>query len=90
MEENVRISSRQRSFPARLQECELFQDNDINGDSDFVHFALMDESEPVKIEEALSDPKWICAMKEELESFEKNKTWELIDLSKVNKPIGVR
>ncbi|CAI8586343.1 unnamed protein product [Vicia faba] len=32
----------------------------------------MAESEPVNEEEALSDPKWICAMKEELESIEKN------------------
>lgn len=37
----------------------------------------MAESEPVKMEEALSDPKWIYAMKEELESIEKNNTWEL-------------
>ena len=52
----------------------------MNNDGDFVHFALMAESESVNEEEALSDPKWICAMKEELESIEKNGTWELVDL----------
>lgn len=40
----------------------------------------MAETEPVKTEETLSDPRWICATKEELESIEKNKTWELVDL----------
>lgn len=41
---------------------------------------LMDEYEPVKTNEAFSDPKWICVMNEELESIEKNKTWELVDI----------
>lgn len=50
----------------------------------------MDESEPIKMKEALSDPKWICHMKEELELIEKNTTWELVDLPKRKKPIGVR
>lgn len=62
----------------------------MNNDGDFVHFALMAESEPVNEEEALSDPKWICAMKEELESIEKKGTWELVDLPLGKKPIGVR
>ncbi|KAI5405698.1 hypothetical protein KIW84_052458 [Lathyrus oleraceus] len=46
---------------------ELFPDNKVNDDGDFVHFALMDESEPVKTEEVLSDPKRICDMKGEVE-----------------------
>lgn len=50
----------------------------------------MAASESVKIEEVLSDPKWICAMKEELKSIEKNKTWELVYLHQGNKSIGVR
>lgn len=50
----------------------------------------MDEFEPVKIEWALSDLKWICAMKEELKSIEKYNTWELVDLPDGKKPIGVK
>ncbi|XP_050915539.1 uncharacterized mitochondrial protein AtMg00820-like [Lathyrus oleraceus] len=50
----------------------------------------MVELESVKIEEALNGPKWIFAVKEKLESIEKNKTWELVDLSNRKKPIGVR
>ena len=49
----------------------MFHDNDINNDGDLVHFALMTESEPVSIEEAISNEKWVCAMKEELEYIEK-------------------
>ncbi|XP_050902772.1 uncharacterized mitochondrial protein AtMg00820-like [Lathyrus oleraceus] len=40
--------------------------------------------------ETFSDPKWIGPMKEELKSIEKNKTWELVDLSEGKNPIGVK
>lgn len=70
MEENVRISSRQRSFPIKLQESELFQDNEIDNVDNFVHFTLMVESELVKIEESLNNPKCICGIKEDLEWIE--------------------
>lgn len=58
----------------------MFQDNKINGNGDFIHFSIMFKSEPVKTHESLSDPKWIYAMKEELESIKKNETYELFDL----------
>lgn len=44
----------------------------------------------MKIVKALSDPKLIYAMKEELKSIEKNKTWELVNLPQGNKPIDVK
>lgn len=90
IEKNMRRSTRQRGFTQRSQGYELLWDNEVNDDGDFVHFALMAEFEPVKTEEALSDPKWICPMKEELESIENNNTWELVDLQDGKKPIGVR
>lgn len=65
---------RQIGFPQRLQYYELFQYNKVNNDGDFVHFALMAESESVNTEEALSNPKWICVVNGELESIEKNRT----------------
>lgn len=86
----MRRSTCQNGFPTILQDCELFQDNKINDGGDFVHFAHMNESEPVKMEEALSDTKWNCAIKEELELIDKNKTWELVDLPKGKKSFGVR
>lgn len=33
----------------KLQDCELFRDNEVNNDGDFVYFALMAEFEPVKL-----------------------------------------
>lgn len=59
-------------MPLRLQDYELFQDNEVNNDGDFVHFALTGESVPVKTK-ALSDPKWICDMKEKLKLIEFHK-----------------
>lgn len=38
----------------------------------------------------MSDIKWICAIKEELELIEKNKTWEMVDLPQGKNPICVR
>lgn len=42
---------------ARLQDCDVFLDNLIADSGDLVHFALIAESQPVNLEEALSDPK---------------------------------
>lgn len=89
IEDNVRRSTRRRGFPTRLQHREMLLDNEINDNGDFVHFAFMTEFEPVKVKEALSDSKLICTMKEELKSIEKNKTWEIVDLPKGKKSVGV-
>ncbi|XP_050890020.1 uncharacterized mitochondrial protein AtMg00820-like [Lathyrus oleraceus] len=86
----MRRSIRKIGLSQRIQDCELFQDNKVNDDGDFFNFALMVESEPVKMEEALSDPKWICVVKDELEFIEKNKNWDLVDLPNGMKSIGVR
>lgn len=61
-------------MPMILQDCELFPDNETNENGDLVYFVLVAEYEPVKTEEALSDPKWICVMKEDPQSIEKSKT----------------
>lgn len=45
----------------------------MNDNGDLTHFTFMVESESLKTEEALSDPKWICAMKVELKLIDKNK-----------------
>lgn len=74
----------------KWQDCELFSNNEVNDNCDLFHLALMVESEPVKLDEALSDLKWICAMKEELQSINKNKTWELVYLPQGKKPIDIK
>lgn len=52
-----RRSTRQIEMHARLQDCELFPNNEMNDNGDLVHFTLMAESELVKTKETLSDPK---------------------------------
>lgn len=77
-------------FLQGFKDCELLWDNEFNDDGGLIQFELMVESEPIKTEEALSGLKWICAMKKEIESIEKKKTCELVDLSERKNSIGVR
>uniref|UniRef100_A0A2N9IGY8 Integrase catalytic domain-containing protein n=1 Tax=Fagus sylvatica TaxID=28930 RepID=A0A2N9IGY8_FAGSY len=45
---------------------------------------------PSSVEEALSDPKWAQAIKEELEALQKNKTWALVVLPEGKKTVGCK
>ena len=47
-------------------------------------------SDPKTCEEAVKNPKWRAAMDLEIEAIERNKTWELTDLPKEAKKIGVK
>ncbi|GKA47797.1 ribonuclease H-like domain, reverse transcriptase, RNA-dependent DNA polymerase [Tanacetum coccineum] len=51
---------------------------------------LLAEDEPKNYKEASSDQKWIEAMKVELDSINKNNTWELTTLPKGHKAIGLK
>ncbi|MCQ7222064.1 hypothetical protein NP006_23465, partial [Salmonella enterica] len=42
--------------------------------------ALISKIEPKTIEESLADPDWIIAMQEELNQFERNQVWDLVEL----------
>lgn len=55
-------------MPIRLMDCDIFLDNEETDKGDLFHFVLIAESETMNSEESLSDPKWICSMKEELKS----------------------
>ncbi|KAI3735404.1 hypothetical protein L6452_14900 [Arctium lappa] len=46
--------------------------------------------EPKKVSEALKDPNWVKAMKEELLQFERNEVWTLVPLSKDKTAIGTK
>jgi hypothetical protein len=83
-------STRVRSTPARLQDCELVNDNEVTAEGDLVHFALLAGSEPLNYIEALSNLKWKQAMIEELASIKKNQTWELVELPSNKKAIQVK
>ena len=42
------------------------------------------------VEEAMNDPRWVQAMKEEMEALLKNKTWILVNLPKGQKTVGCK
>jgi hypothetical protein len=46
--------------------------------------------EPTSFKEAYKEPDWVQAMNQEIESIEKKKTWDLVDLPRHNKSIGVK
>lgn len=48
------------------------------------------EGDPLLFEEVIKSKKWREAMVVEIKAIEKNKTWELTDLPKGVKPIGVK
>ena len=61
---------------------------------DFVSSVLFtDDGEPSCFQEAIDcvdNAKWKMAMKEEMDSLEKNKTWESIELPKDRKIVGCK
>ena len=54
------------------------------------HFALFSDCDPTTFESAVKDAKWWKAMDDEIEAIERNDTWELTDLPKGHKTIGVK
>ena len=46
------------------------------------HQAYISMVEPQKVFEALEDPDWLEAMHEELNNFERNKVWKLVEKPK--------
>ncbi|GAU15418.1 hypothetical protein TSUD_44550 [Trifolium subterraneum] len=89
-ESELRRSTRARTQIARLNDCIITSDNDINAEGDLVHLAFNAEAEPVNFEDAVKSEKWLDAMNEEIESIERNNTWELVDLPHGKRAIGVK
>lgn len=55
-----------------------------------MNFALFSDCDPVDFKDAIEEERWVKAMEEEIHSIEKNDTWELTDLPRGKKPIGVK
>jgi hypothetical protein len=51
---------------------------------------LLVDAENITFEEASRDEKWRKAMDEKINAIEKNETWELAELPKEQKVIGVK
>ena len=56
----------------------------------FAHSAFVASFEPSDISHALSDSSWVNAMHEELENFERNKVWNLVEPPSGHNVIGTR
>ncbi|RDY10868.1 hypothetical protein CR513_04541, partial [Mucuna pruriens] len=54
------------------------------------YFALFSDYDPTTFEEAIKQSNWRKAMDEEIAAIERNNTWELTDLPKGHKTIGVK
>jgi hypothetical protein len=58
--------------------------------SHFAHLSFVATFEPKDIGHALSDPNWVNAMHEELENFERNQVWDLVEPPPNCKHIGTK
>ena len=72
---NLRKSTRVTQVPQNLRDYEVYKDGQITEGGDLVHLALYAGAEPIDVEEALQEPQWIQAMKEELSSMNKIISW---------------
>jgi len=55
-----------------------------------IHFALFSDCDPTTFESAVKEEKWQKTMNDEIDAIERNDTWELCDLPKEHKTIGVK
>jgi hypothetical protein len=69
---------------------ELTTGSRVRNNSHFVHAAFVATFETKNIGHALSDHNWANSMHEELENFERNQVWVLVDPSPGRKPIGTK
>ena len=82
---------RSKKRPAWMTDYEvrgIVQTDDAN--DTIAHYALFSDCEPISLQEAMKEQKWQKAMDAEIASIEKNNTWELTDLPRGQKTIGVK
>ncbi|KAK2407959.1 putative mitochondrial protein [Trifolium repens] len=79
---------RQRRRPSWM--IDYVSGDELSDEDTTAQFALFAGSDPILFTEAVKEEKWKKAMDAEIEAIEKNKTWELTDLPKGQKTIGVK
>ena len=77
-----------RTRPTWMQDYVISGVNQI--DDQISHFALFSDHDPIAFHDAIKESKWQKAMDEEIEAIEKSNTWELTNLPKGQKSIGVK
>ncbi|KAK2366172.1 hypothetical protein QL285_079584 [Trifolium repens] len=60
---------RRSEVPRRLAEFDMLQDAEVDSKGEVVQCAMLEDSEPVRTEEALKQKVWLKATKEELETL---------------------
>nr|CAN63536.1 hypothetical protein VITISV_002860 [Vitis vinifera] len=60
------------------------------GEDPLTYFAMFSDCDLIIFETAVKEPKWRKAMDAEIAAIERNDTWELCDLPKGQKTIGVK
>ncbi|KAJ0735425.1 putative RNA-directed DNA polymerase [Helianthus annuus] len=81
----------QNSHPlTEAQVNDLYNRNQRENISDAVDFMLYADADPISYDDAFKDKKWRDAMDREIQSIQKNGTWELVNPPKNQKPIGVK
>lgn len=76
-----------RKRPAWMMDYDVSYSSSVDENA---NFALFVDSDPITYTEAVKEEKWREAMNNEIKSIEKNQTWELTDLPKGKKTIGVK
>uniref|UniRef100_A0A803PAK3 CCHC-type domain-containing protein n=1 Tax=Cannabis sativa TaxID=3483 RepID=A0A803PAK3_CANSA len=80
---------RERKRPAWMMDYEV-SDSDDSEEDPLTHFCLFSDCDLVAYEEAAKESKWRKAMDAEIAAIERNNTWELMELPKGQKNIGVK
>ena len=62
----------------------------VNSLAFFSHSAFVASFKPREVLHALSDPNWVNAMHEELENFDRNHVWDLVEPPPNYLPIGTK
>ena len=78
---------RARRRPAWMTDYKVTR---IDVNEDVSHFALFANCNPITFENAVKEEKWRKAMDDVIDAIERNGTWELSDLPKGQKTIGVK
>ena len=50
----------------------------------YQYYSFVSSLEPLKVEQALGYPDWVMAMQEELNNFERNQVWNLVERPNTN------
>jgi hypothetical protein len=62
----------------------------ITNDGDLVHLPFLYDAETIDLKVAMKQQIWLNAMHEELNSKQKNKTWDLVALPSHRRLISVK